>query len=107
MRLLRVMTDYDCDPIWEVLPSGLKNVDPGTLPISEELVDRIDAWRTAYDATLDQNDPTRSGFLSVDAENAFEAEGMSIWRALRAELGSDYDVSYFSQTKGRLIATEQ
>ncbi|HLU68620.1 MAG TPA: hypothetical protein VKZ63_20205 [Kofleriaceae bacterium] len=98
---LRLMTDYECHAIWEILPDGVRNLSPRDLPISPGLAARIEEWQRAYDATMVADDPAASGFASAEEERAFEATGRELWRALQGELGPSHEVSYFSQTEGR------
>lgn len=94
---LRLMADYQCHPLWEKLESGVRNVSPAELPISDALKHALVAWAASYDSTLNQDDPAQSGFPSEREERGFEATGLRLWAALRAELGPTVDVSYFSQ----------
>ena len=32
-----MLSDYECFPVWRPGPSSVENVDPATLPVSEEL----------------------------------------------------------------------
>lgn len=98
---LRLMTDYECHPIWEELADGERNLAPQDLPISPELVSRLIQWQLDYDRTLDRQDPARSGFKSREQEEAFEREGRAIWIELRQQLGPEYDVTFFSQIENR------
>lgn len=98
------MTDYEYHPLWEVLPDGVRNIDPGELQISEQLRSVLREWSAAYDATLRREDPASSGFASPEQERAFEETGMRLWEALRVELGGNAEVSYFSQLQGRELS---
>lgn len=94
---LRLMSDYNCYPLWEIRPSGARNVSPQEIPISDRLRQELLTWADQYDATLNREDPVSSGFVSQEAEEAFEEEGLRLWKALREELGESAEVSYFSQ----------
>lgn len=92
MRTIKLMADYDSFPLWEASPDTVGNIDPASLPISDELKFRLGAWAASYDATLNADDPLESGFATPQAEHAFEQEGVEIADQLRAELGADYEV---------------
>jgi len=94
MVSFRLMPDYQCYALWE--GEGVENINPDDLPLSEGLVARIHAWEDAYDATLNIDDPARSGFSSTRESEEFDAEGMRLWKDLAAELGDGYSVRYFS-----------
>lgn len=100
---LRLMPDYECFPLWEVRPDGVRNVDPGELGMSQQLRSELHEWSATYDATLCRDDPASSGFASPEQERAFEETGRRLWQALRVELGDDVELSYFSQLEGREI----
>jgi len=99
---LKLMTDYHCFPLWETSPD-FGEVDPRSLPLSEALIERLDAWKAVYDSILNIDDPAKTGFESDEAEVAFEKQGVDLWLELRSELGSAYTVSYFSTLQGRVI----
>ena len=92
MRRLRVSADYHAFPVWDVDDGGM--VDVSTLPIDDQLVARLQAWADRFDATLDMDDPTASGFANQDEETAFVAEGRQLARALQVQLGSEFDVRF-------------
>jgi len=96
---IRLMSDYNCYPLWKVGPSGVQNVDPRELAISASLAKELLNWADVYDATLRRDDPASSGFSSSEAENSFENEGVRLWKALIKELGESSEVTYFSQLK--------
>ncbi|MDX0559430.1 hypothetical protein GOC96_16000 [Sinorhizobium medicae] len=94
MKALKLMADYHCHPLWEDGGDIVGNVDPASLPISEDLIRRLNSWSAKFDATLDLSDPTNSGFASEALASAFVGEGLALCRALQAELGDGYLVRY-------------
>ncbi|HRD27731.1 MAG TPA: hypothetical protein PLO65_05470 [Caulobacter sp.] len=92
MRSLRLMADYQCFPLWEASPGLVGNVDPATLPLSADLRADLLAWAAAFDATLDLDDPARSGFTEAASRARFRLEGESLGQRLREELGPGWPV---------------
>lgn len=92
MKPIKLMPDYQCFPLWDMTPGAYGDLDPKALPISELLQGQLMDWARAYDETLNLEDPVNSGFVTVDAKNAFEAEGMRLADRLREELGSQFEV---------------
>ena len=93
-RSLKLMADYECSPLWEQTKTGLHNVDPETLPISQGLRDALNAWAQRYDDTLDRDAPRRSGFSNQGAEVAFNADGQALLDRPKAELGKVYTLTF-------------
>lgn len=92
MRRLKLMADYGCHPLWGVAAEEIGDVDPADLPISRALAADLGRWARAYDATLDRDDPVRSGFASPEAAAAFRAEGARLAERLRIELGEGWSI---------------
>ena len=90
MRIIKLMPDYQCFPIWDMTSAAYGDLDPKALPISELLQGRLMSWAQAYDGTLNLKDPSNSGFLTEDAKDAFEAEGVRLANRLREELGPQF-----------------
>ena len=106
IKKLKLMTDYQCHPLWEYENNELiNNPAPNTLPLCNETIARLEKWAGDYDATLNLEDPVSSGFANQDNEEAFELEGINLWYQLRKELGADYEVVYYSH-KLKKILTE-
>ncbi len=106
-KLIKLMPDYGVSPVWEFAGGDLiDNADPEYLPLTADLRAALRRWASAYDATLNQEYPPDSGFLSPADEDAFEAEGLRLWKELQAQLGAEYTVAYFSQRDGRLYEPE-
>jgi len=71
-------------------------IDPATLLLSQETLKRLEKWADAYDDKLNWDDPASSGFPNLQAKEAFDQEGVSLWHQVRKELAPEYSVFYFS-----------
>jgi hypothetical protein len=67
-------------------------IEPDDLELSDDLLDRIEAWSDTFDAILDPVDPKSSQFPTPEAEIVWRAEGHAIAAAIRAELGDEWEV---------------
>lgn len=94
MRRLKLMADYDCLPLWGTTAEEIGEVDPADLPISATLVADLGRWAEVFDATLDRDDPLRSGFGSPEAAAAFRTEGERLAERLRRELGDGWSIEF-------------
>jgi hypothetical protein len=101
IKVLKLMPDYHCFPLWKA-DGEIGNVDPDDLPLTNDLKAALRAWASAYDKTLNQEYPPDSGFTSPAEEEAFESEARRLKEELRAQLGPDYKVVYFSQRDSKL-----
>jgi hypothetical protein len=80
--------------LWSLDAKGRrKAVDAEDLDLSEDLADRLEAWMDEFDAIYDEDDAARSRFPGPAEQQAWEAEGAAIARAVAAELGPDWTVS--------------
>jgi hypothetical protein len=86
-------------------PGSEYNIDPSTLPISSDLIIELLKWASAYDATLNQDDPSASGFPTRQDAEDFEREGIRLWRELQTILSPEYQVWYFSEQQQELLQT--
>lgn len=94
--MIRVLADYECHPTWvRDSAGGVDNVDPASLNLSEALTAALAAWATAFDGTLDHDDPLASGFTG-DAEALFAAWGRTLAAWVASETGQAVD--YFDMT---------
>jgi len=93
VKSLRLMADYECHPLWDLEPGMYGDIDPETLPISEDLKRRLAGWAREFDETLNRDDPASSGFKSDEAEQAFKERGRQLAGQLQSELGSAYSIS--------------
>jgi hypothetical protein len=93
-RQLLVLSDYNCFPVWRPWPSSDENVDPATLPISQELAASLMRWAEEFDGTLNYDYPPDSGFpLERDLRDFLE-RGRHLAGRLARELGPGYKVTY-------------
>ncbi|RYF20128.1 MAG: hypothetical protein EOO77_08670 [Oxalobacteraceae bacterium] len=83
---IKVMPDYDCAPLWWDGGERVGNINPQDLPLSEGLVEALWAWAGEYDATLNTDDPVRSGFDDDAAARDFNDRGRSLSDRLAGEL---------------------
>lgn len=96
MKHMKIMADYFCYPLWELGdPDYTGDVDPGSLPLHKETIQRLDHWAEVYDETLNGDDPMHSGFKTKTEEDAWDQEGVLLWKKLQQELGADYQVDFF------------
>lgn len=98
------MTDYGCYPLWWNDEVG--NINPESLPLSNNTIARLYKWAEAYNATLNWQDPIDSpGFPSLEVEEAFEEEGISLWKQLQIELAPNFEVVYFSDRLRKVVSS--
>lgn len=83
---IKVMPDYGCAPLWWDGGERVGNINPQNLPLSEGLVDALWAWAGEYDATLNTDDPLRSGFDDDADARDFNDRGRSLSDRVAGEL---------------------
>lgn len=102
MKVIKLMADYDCYPLWHDSDEEVGNIDPSLLSISKDLHDELLSWADMYDLTLNRDDPALSGFRNIVEANNFYLLGKELSKRLACELGRDYVVMYNgSQYDGR------
>lgn len=103
MEKIKLMADYGCYPLWWMSPDKIGNINPETLPLTQETITRLEKWEESYNAKLNWQDPGNSPDLSPEEEAAFENEGISLWKQLQKELAPNYEVVYFSDSLGKIV----
>jgi hypothetical protein len=93
-RQFQVLVDYECFPVWRPEPASVENVDPATLPISQELAAALMRWAEEFDATLNREYPPDSGFPLERDRRAFLERGRHLAGRLARELGPGSRVTY-------------
>jgi len=94
------MADYFCWPLWDIGPTGPDNIDPGTLPLTGELVEDLEAWAARWDAILNQDYPADSAFANEAERQDFISDGRESAVRVAQELRGSYTVYYFSKADG-------
>lgn len=100
-EVIRVLSDYECHPLWLSGDQTYLNIPPGSLPISEELAGLLEQWAHEYDRTLDRDNPASSGFARPEDLRAFVQRGRELSVRLQSELGRSWRVVYFDQLSKR------
>lgn len=95
-RVIKIMPDYQCSPLWYIGRGTVENVPPDKLPLSDSLKSTILDWQKVYDDTLNFSNPAASGFKTSFEEIIFDKEGLKIWEQMIKELSELYEVKYFS-----------
>ena len=95
-KKIRLMTDYGCYPLWWDEPDQVGDLDPESLPLTQETIQRLYHWADAFEARLNLADPSDSPEVTPEEVERFEWEGLSLWKQLHQELAPDYEVVYFS-----------
>ncbi|WP_439540061.1 hypothetical protein [Sphingomonas sp.] len=83
---IKVMPDYGCAPLWWDETGRVGNIDPEELSLTTTLANDLWAWAHEYDATLNEDDPAKSGFNSESAERDFQERGQRLADRVALEL---------------------
>jgi hypothetical protein len=90
-KKIKLMADYECWCLWDM--ENIDNLDPEKLPISKSLKQSLSLWECEYDATLNRNDPIKSGFKSYESFQTFNTMGNNLFKKLLQEL-PDSEIFY-------------
>ena len=88
---IKLMADLQCHPLWNTSAESSGNIDPKTLPISQELQIGLRQWADNFESATNQG---QTGFLSAKDKANFERQGTSLKNALQTELGEGYKVNF-------------
>ena len=94
MHKLKLMAELETSGIWDEGPDGPGDLDPGDLPISNDLQSALVEWAERFDETVDQDSQPGSGFATPEEAQTFVADGETLAQRLREELGDDWYVEY-------------
>lgn len=86
MKNIKLMPDYECFALWYYKEEKVGNIDPASVGLSKELVEKLYGWQGEYDATLDKIEGKNSGFSSKEKEIAFVVRGYELAKELKFEL---------------------
>ena len=104
-QIIKIMPDYGCFALWKIDDSGLENINPRELPITEALMELLNSWKTKYELTLNQNYPPDSCFENTFEAKEFGKQRLLIFKMMISELGENYEVKYFDIFSGKLYNT--
>lgn len=94
-KLIKLMIDYGCYPLWEYDENRLiGSLNPGSLRISQELVNEINDCGDRFENTLCMDDPRKTVFKTDEESQKFKMLGETIAKKLKEELGEEYQVIY-------------
>lgn len=97
------MADYQCYPLWWSGDANPGNIDPSTLPLNHETISELDRWADTFDSWINLEAPSSQDIPSDRQVEAFEQEGIKLWKQLREELSPNYMVIYHSYKLGKLL----
>lgn len=100
---IKLMADYDCSPLWWAGDGKVSPIELDEIPLSENTIERLKLWATAYNRKLNREDPANSPGFTSEEQSAFECEGVSLLDRLQRELAPNYEVVYFSETLRKVI----
>ncbi|MEJ7137375.1 hypothetical protein [Amphibiibacter pelophylacis] len=92
MKIIKLMTDYGCFPLWHASGEEVGDIDPNDLPLSQEVRQLLADWARAFDQTLNHDYPPDSGFKSEADEVEFKQQATRLAEQLREELGPEFEV---------------
>jgi hypothetical protein len=83
-KRIKVMADYQCDPLWALDEERYGCFAPEMLDVSPELAADLNAWAVAYDTSFNPDDPANANW--TDAQYAAHAaEGRRLAGRLKRE----------------------
>lgn len=91
---IKLMSEYECYPLWCYEDDIPINIDPESLFISDALKNDITKWSEKYEATYVKQNPIEFGFKTQSEERKFIEEGYILESRLQKELGTRYKVSF-------------
>lgn len=103
VETIRFMNDHCTTSLWSADGNGPKEYSE--LPLSKELVKLLEKRDEEYTNSLNWEDPASTPDLTKEELNAFEAEGIDLWRRLQEELKPYYKVTFFSEVLRRVVET--
>lgn len=100
------MWDYGCWPLWEP-GSADYALEPDSLPLSSATKERLAKWAAIPDAKYERHKDCPQDMVWTEEERrSFEAEGRSIWKIVRHELGENFRVVYHNVLAGPVRGPE-
>ena len=92
VRTFKLMADYDSLLLRDI--EYPFSIEFNKLPISENLIKRLENWDVAYVATLNQEYPPLSDFPTPEERKKFMEEGYALHRLLQEALKDTFVIEY-------------
>jgi hypothetical protein len=80
-----VMSEYQCDPLWTQDPGRSGTFSPRDLPLSEALIEDLEAWSRSYDTSFNFDDFNKPHWSEAQYA-AHDTAGVALARRLKREL---------------------
>ncbi|MBV9896292.1 MAG: hypothetical protein JO020_19175 [Chloroflexi bacterium] len=90
-------------PFWNMTGVGRYDFRMIDVPLSEDLRRRVQTWCEGYWATLDQNYPPDSDFLTPEARQAWLVGGRAIAQQVANELAGRATILYVDYGTGDTV----
>jgi len=95
VKRVLVFCSYGCWPTWlqgenDDIP---ENIDPATLPLRPQTLQRLLEWDGAFQATYNHTYPPEAHRLEGFGPEEFKLEHQALLEALQQELGPAYQVT--------------
>lgn len=94
-KKIKLMAEYNYFPLW-YLETG-DNLDEEDLPLSVEMIEKLNNWADIYNNIIDWDNPSESGFKSEEEKQNFDNQRDILVMELQKELGKDYQVCLFRE----------
>ena len=91
IKRIKFMADYGCHPLWRADGIDVGNIDPRTIPLSEELIRELGLWIELLDGALDWDYPPDTVWPKNFWAD-FNERGKALAQRVRDELGPDVDI---------------
>ena len=91
-RIIKLMPDYQCWPLWEAGGDQVGNIDPHTLPLKSETIETLERWSKIFDSWMNLDDPHSGPEPSKKQVHEFNDEGEKLAKTLQKELGKAFQI---------------
>lgn len=100
---IKLMRDYCCHPLWWCDEEKIGNINPETLPLQQDTINRLQAYAKQLDDSLNWDYPPDTLEPTSEEKETIEKEGLSLWQQLKQELFPKYEVVYFSEKLQKVV----
>lgn len=95
---IKLMADYGCWPLWWMGDDGrVGNIDPTTLGLSPNMLERLEQWAEAFDQRSESEALPAAREASIGLSR-------TLWLDLASALAPVYEVFFYDETTRTLLA---